>query len=91
TLWSLYGFEVRPYPFATHLLLWQMLRKHAAEGHMAFLMGRVEHHGWWYYYPLAFLLKTPLPTLLLLGAALIVPGRSFRHWWPDRDLWLYPL
>ncbi|MDW8068687.1 MAG: phospholipid carrier-dependent glycosyltransferase [Anaerolineae bacterium] len=90
-LWALYGFETQPYPFAVHLLLWKALRQHVAEGHAAFLMGQVGHHGWWYYYPVAFFIKTPLPTLLLLGAALIAPRRSLRHWWPDRDLWLYPL
>jgi len=91
TLWAFYGFEVRPYPLATHWLLWQMLRKHAAEGHAAFLMGQVGHHGWWYYYPVAFLLKTPLPTLLLGGMALIALLRSPRKGWQERDLWLYPL
>ncbi|RME31894.1 MAG: phospholipid carrier-dependent glycosyltransferase [Thermoflexia bacterium] len=91
TLWALYGFELQPYPFATHLLLWRMLRKHVAEGHMAFLMGQVGHHGWWYYYPVAFLLKTPLPTLLLVGMAFLVPGYSLRRWWQNRDLWLHPL
>jgi 4-amino-4-deoxy-L-arabinose transferase-like glycosyltransferase len=91
TLWAFYGFEIRPYPFATHWLLWQMLRKHAAEGHAAFLMGQVGHHGWWYYYPVAFLLKTPLPTLILGGIALMVLLRSPRKGWQDRDLWLYPL
>ncbi len=91
TLWALYGFEFRPYPLATHLLLWQMLQKHAAEGHSAFLMGQVGHYGWWYYYPVAFLLKTPLSTLILLAAALAIPGWSPRRWWQERDLWLYPL
>lgn len=91
TLWALYGFEIRPYPFATHFLLWRMLRKHAAEGHAAFLMGQVGHHGWWYYYPVAFFLKTPLPTLVLLGMALATMGCSLQRWWRDRDLWLYPL
>lgn len=90
-LWALYGFEIRPYPFATHWLLWRMLWKHAAEGHTAFLMGQIGQHGWWYYYPVAFFLKTPLPTLLLLGTALIVPPHSLLRWWRDRDLWLYPL
>ncbi len=90
-LWALYGFELRPHPFATHLLLWRMLRRHMAEGHAAFLMGQVAHHGWWYYYPVAFLLKTPLPTLVLLAAALAPPGYALRRWWQDRDLWLYPL
>jgi hypothetical protein len=91
TLWALYGFEFRPYPLATHWLLWQMLRQHVAEGHAAFLMGQVGHHGWWYYYPVALLLKTPLPTLLLIGAALILHLRSPWRGWAERDLWLYPL
>jgi len=32
----------------------------------AFLNGRTSATGWWYYFPLAFLMKTPLPTLALL-------------------------
>lgn len=32
----------------------------------AFLNGRYSQTGWWYYFPLAFLMKTPLPTLGLL-------------------------
>ncbi len=37
----------------------------------SFLLGEYSDSGWWYYFPVAFLLKTPLPTLLLLawGAA----------------------
>ena len=27
--------------------------------------------GWWYYFPLVFIVKTPLPLLLVLGAAFI--------------------
>ena len=32
----------------------------------AFLLGNYSDNGWWYYFPVAFLLKTPLPTLALL-------------------------
>lgn len=37
----------------------------------AFLLGHFRTSGWWYYFPLAFLLKTPLPTLLLLLWAVV--------------------
>jgi hypothetical protein len=38
----------------------------------AFLLGNYSTNGWPYYFPVAFLLKTPLPTLLLLAAAAIL-------------------
>ncbi len=33
----------------------------------SFLLGEYSESGWWYYFPVAFLLKTPLPTLILLA------------------------
>jgi 4-amino-4-deoxy-L-arabinose transferase-like glycosyltransferase len=44
---------------------------HGNTGHETFLLGEPRRHGWWYYYPIAVLVKTPLPLLLLaiLGAA----------------------
>jgi len=78
TLWAVYGFEVRrlpgiplPLPAATHIAIYRSLQEHYALGHPAFLLGQNGDHGWWYYFPVAFVLKTPLPTLLLLGAAII--------------------
>jgi hypothetical protein len=41
---------------------------HNAHGHLAFLLGRTDLMGWWYFYPVALAVKTPLP-LLLLGLA----------------------
>ncbi|MGD1277163.1 MAG: glycosyltransferase family 39 protein [Tepidisphaeraceae bacterium] len=51
---------------------------------IAFLCGRAGLTGWWYYFPLAFLFKTPLATLLGLFLALLV-------WlfWTRRD-WVAP-
>ena len=76
TLWAAYGFEFRsipnlplPVPAATHLEIYLSLQKHYQLGHPSFLMGRNSDHGWWYYFPVAFILKTPLPTLLLLVVA----------------------
>jgi 4-amino-4-deoxy-L-arabinose transferase-like glycosyltransferase len=35
-----------------------------------YLNGEVRVGGWWYFFPLAFLMKTPLGTLMLLGLSL---------------------
>jgi 4-amino-4-deoxy-L-arabinose transferase-like glycosyltransferase len=43
---------------------------HSEEGNPAFLMGEYSELGWWYYFPVAFLLKTPIPTLILILASL---------------------
>ncbi len=42
---------------------WQLA--HNRDGHPAGLLGRHSQHGWWYYFPVAFALKTTLPFLLL--------------------------
>ncbi len=87
TLWALYGFEFGPIPGTdilapapSHAIPFLRLRRHIADGHPAFLLGENRTHGWWYYFPVAFVLKTPLPTQLLLIIALIsaVPT-LFRH------------
>ncbi len=43
---------------------------HNADGHEAALLGQHRAQGWWYYFPVAFGLKTALPFLLLTIAAL---------------------
>ena len=47
---------------------WQL--GHAEAGHNAGLLGMYSRTGWWYYFPVAFALKTPLPTLLSALAGL---------------------
>ncbi|HEY6190432.1 MAG TPA: phospholipid carrier-dependent glycosyltransferase [Pyrinomonadaceae bacterium] len=44
-------------------IYWQV--RHNREGHSASLLGMYSQHGWWYYFPVAFALKTTLPFLLL--------------------------
>ncbi len=44
----------------------------------AFLWGEYSKHGFWYYYLLAQLWKTPLPTLLCFAAALLLIDREPR-------------
>ncbi len=99
TLWAIYRFEVRPVagspiplPAATHLEIYRSLQEHYRLGHPAFLMGQNRDHGWWYYFPVAFALKTPLPTCLLALAALIgrpaLTPQALRRWAP---LAVFPL
>jgi hypothetical protein len=91
TVWAIYAFEVgQPegwdlaVPAPTYVQgLWDTL-VHASSGHPAFLMGQRASHGWWYYFPVVFALKTPLPALIvLLGAVLSnVWKRTMRVEWP---------
>jgi 4-amino-4-deoxy-L-arabinose transferase-like glycosyltransferase len=48
---------------------WQL--GHARAGHPAGLLGDYSQHGWWYYFPVAFALKTPLPAVLLTLAGIV--------------------
>lgn len=43
--------------------------RHNAEGHPAGFLGMYSRFGWWYYFPVAFALKTTLPFLLLAVAS----------------------
>jgi 4-amino-4-deoxy-L-arabinose transferase-like glycosyltransferase len=54
-----------------------MLKAHNAGGHYAYLLGRYSDHGWWYYFPVIFFFKTPIPFMILAawGGALLVRAR----------------
>jgi hypothetical protein len=53
---------------------------HSAMGHRAYLMGNVSETGWWYYFPVAWILKTPPGTILIVAASLaaLALGRRAR-------------
>ncbi|MGC9399128.1 MAG: phospholipid carrier-dependent glycosyltransferase [Anaerolineae bacterium] len=106
TLWALYGFEVvrlfdwpLPLPAGHHAIPWLRLREHMVAGHEAFLLGTHSSDGWWFYFPLVFLLKTPLPTLILVAWAsarlsqriLKQPSRVLRRVPETLTLALFPL
>lgn len=87
-VWAMYGFEIRqlpgwpiPLPAATHLTSVLKAQAHFDVGHVTFLMGQVSEKGWWYYFPVAFLIKTPIPTLILLAlsAVLFIRSRATRQ------------
>jgi hypothetical protein len=51
-----------------------------AGDHQLFLLGMYSTNGWWYYFPVAFALKTTLPFLLLTLASLVwAVGRAIRR------------
>jgi 4-amino-4-deoxy-L-arabinose transferase-like glycosyltransferase len=52
---------------------------HFKRGHPAYLRGQWKSGGWWYYFPVAFLLKVPLPLLVLLFLALFVRLKARRR------------
>ncbi|HEV3470828.1 MAG TPA: phospholipid carrier-dependent glycosyltransferase [Pyrinomonadaceae bacterium] len=55
-------------------VFWQLW--HNGEGHPASLLGMQSATGWWYYFPVAFALKVPLPFLLLSVASLAWAARA---------------
>jgi len=92
TIWAVYGFEIGPpstggpsLPAPSYLRGVQAILRRTEGGNPAFLMGRYSTTGWWYYFPVAFLIKTPVPTLLLLLVSLVLTVRH-RTW--NRDLFL---
>jgi 4-amino-4-deoxy-L-arabinose transferase-like glycosyltransferase len=65
--------------------------KHAEGGHPAFLMGMYSSQGWWYYTLIAFVIKTPLPLLLLLTASFIFHKTNPRGSFLDQAFLLVPV
>jgi 4-amino-4-deoxy-L-arabinose transferase-like glycosyltransferase len=49
-------------------IYWQL--HHSQEGHPSGLLGMYSQRGWWYYFPVAFALKTTIPFLLVSLASL---------------------
>ncbi|HUS17640.1 MAG TPA: glycosyltransferase family 39 protein, partial [Chloroflexia bacterium] len=45
-------------------------------GHKSFLLGQVRTTGWWYFFPVALAVKTPLPFLLLTAIGVIGAWRA---------------
>jgi len=45
---------------------------HADTGHLSFFLGDYSYEGWWDYFGIAFLIKTPIGSLLLIAASLVL-------------------
>ncbi len=67
-------------PAHPYLLGLKDLASHNAQGHDAYLLGEVSRQGWWYYFPVAFAVKTPTARLLgWLLAAFCFSARYSSH------------
>jgi hypothetical protein len=72
-----------PVPLTEFLYGSLQLVHHNGDGHPAFLLGQYSRMGWWYYFPVAFAVKTPLPFLLITLVAvpwMLVSAALRREW-----------
>ncbi len=89
-LWAVYGFDVGaipgsglalpvPAPFYPYSV-WDTFMVIEEQPKTAYLLGQTSPRGWWYYFPVALAVKTPLPMLLLAvgGAVKGVKGEGVR-------------
>lgn len=49
-----------------------MVQGHNKDGHESYLMGEYRTLGWWYYFPLAFLIKNTIPFLIITLGSLFL-------------------
>jgi 4-amino-4-deoxy-L-arabinose transferase-like glycosyltransferase len=79
-----YHFTFTPFLYFNGL---QKIYANANEGYQFYLFGNVSEQPFWYYYIAAFLIKTPIATLLLLGVATTLLIRNTS----DRDKAVFTL
>ncbi len=58
--------------FAQYLLGILIVNQRSNDGNTAYFLGEISNIGSWYYFPVVFLLKEPLPSLLLIGVILCI-------------------
>jgi 4-amino-4-deoxy-L-arabinose transferase-like glycosyltransferase len=50
------------------------------QGHDSYLLGGHSEKGWWYYFPVAFAVKSPVGVILLLALCLVWAARNASGW-----------
>ncbi len=87
-IWATYGFSVGRVgafvlPAPEFFQGIAIFLSHGTGGHPSFLFGKISMTGWWYYFPVVLLVKTPIPLLVLgvVGAMALA-----RQWTRDRDV-----
>jgi len=66
-------------PYAQYMLGVLMVMQRADAGNTIYFLGQVRGSGGWTYFPILFLLKEPIPTLMIVLAALVLA-----LWWIAR-------
>ena len=59
------------------------VRRHNEEGHPGYLLGQYSNYGWWYFFPVALAVKSPLPFLALTATGfvlLILAAKRQKDW-----------
>lgn len=84
-LWAAYAFTTGPWgellmPAPAYWQSWQSVLTHVGNGHQSFFLGQLSSKGWWLYFPVTFLIKTPLLWLGLVGVALVLLVRHRFLW-----------
>lgn len=95
TIWLVHGADFGPVPRWSDVSLpapayfneLARLFQHHSTPQDAFLLGRHYKGGWWPYFIVAFLVKTPIPTLIAITLALTVTPRR-RRFIPGENLLL---
>jgi Dolichyl-phosphate-mannose-protein mannosyltransferase len=79
TIWAAYFFSFGPMPGGGASLpapeFFDGIRtalRHNSEGHPSYLLGQHSSTGWWYYFPVALGVKTPIAFLLLLALGVLL-------------------
>jgi 4-amino-4-deoxy-L-arabinose transferase-like glycosyltransferase len=95
-LWGLYRFSIGPIdpggpivPAPAYWADWQAVMRNQTAPLPAYLFGDMTTQGWWYYYPITFLVKSSLPELIL-SVLVIVRLLLTRRWSRDLPLLIVP-
>jgi hypothetical protein len=95
-LWGLYRFSSGPIdpggplvPAPAYWADWQAVMRNQTAPLPAYLFGDMTTQGWWYYYPVTFLVKSALPELILL-VLVIIRLLLTRRWSRDLPLLIIP-
>ncbi len=68
-----------------------LLQQLRSRGRYAFLDGKIRPNGWWYYFPFAFLIKTPISLIIFFLGGLVFCTVKWRSFWRDALFVLVPL
>lgn len=63
-------------PLGQYMLGLLMVIQRAAGGNTTYFLGEINNTGWWYYFPVAYLLKEHLAVHILTGLALFLAARD---------------
>ncbi len=95
SVWTVYAFQIAPVdaggspvPAPGFWREWESAQYYLNQPWPNYLFGQTSQTGWWYYFPIAFALKTPLPMLILLILALA--RTIIKRTWRNDAIFLLP-